>query len=122
MYFEDKCIGCGRCLEVCPSGAIGATEHMKLTGRSNELILGNAEKIFQLADEGRLDAQQLSLPVTAMRLPPLGAYVRSPLIRVLPQTPDSSTMDSARLGSTLDYVAAARHMNPYSLGHRLVDR
>ena len=29
--------------------------HMKLTGKSNELILGNAEGIFQLAGEGKLD-------------------------------------------------------------------
>jgi pyruvate formate lyase activating enzyme len=26
MVFEDKCIGCGHCIEVCPSGAIGATD------------------------------------------------------------------------------------------------
>jgi pyruvate formate lyase activating enzyme len=31
------------------------TEHIKLTGRSNDLILGNAKRIFQLAEEGRLD-------------------------------------------------------------------
>jgi len=30
-------------------------EHVKLTGRSNGLILGNAEKIFQLASEGIFD-------------------------------------------------------------------
>ena len=30
-------------------------EHVKLTGRSNDLIVRNAEKIFQLANEGRLD-------------------------------------------------------------------
>jgi pyruvate formate lyase activating enzyme len=29
--------------------------HLKLTGRSNDLILGNAERILQLADEGRLE-------------------------------------------------------------------
>jgi pyruvate formate lyase activating enzyme len=29
MYFEDKCIACGRCLEVCPSGAITATDTEK---------------------------------------------------------------------------------------------
>ena len=29
MYFEDKCIACGRCLEVCPSGAITATDTAK---------------------------------------------------------------------------------------------
>ena len=26
MAFQDKCIGCGRCLEVCPSEAIAATD------------------------------------------------------------------------------------------------
>jgi pyruvate formate lyase activating enzyme len=31
MYFEDKCIACGRCLEVCPSGAITATDAEKAT-------------------------------------------------------------------------------------------
>jgi pyruvate formate lyase activating enzyme len=31
MVFEDKCIGCGRCLEVCPSGAITATDTDKVT-------------------------------------------------------------------------------------------
>lgn len=30
MVFEDKCIGCGRCLEVCPSGAIAATDTEKV--------------------------------------------------------------------------------------------
>jgi pyruvate formate lyase activating enzyme len=29
MYFEAKCISCGRCLEVCPSGAITATDSGK---------------------------------------------------------------------------------------------
>jgi pyruvate formate lyase activating enzyme len=31
------------------------SQHVKLTGRSNDLILGNAERILQLANEGRLD-------------------------------------------------------------------
>jgi pyruvate formate lyase activating enzyme len=29
MFFEDKCIGCGRCLEVCPAGAIAMTDTEK---------------------------------------------------------------------------------------------
>ena len=32
-----------------------SVEHVKLTGRSNDLILGNAQRILQLADNGRLD-------------------------------------------------------------------
>jgi glycyl-radical enzyme activating protein len=30
MVFQDKCIGCGRCLEVCPSGAIAAADAEKV--------------------------------------------------------------------------------------------
>jgi hypothetical protein len=33
----------------------------------------------------------------------------------LPQAPNTSTIVEVRLGSTLDYVAAVRHMNPYPL-------
>jgi hypothetical protein len=41
---------------------------------------------------------------------------RSAPIDRLPQIPNTSTMVRVRLGSTLDYVAASRHMNPFPLG------
>lgn len=41
MFYENKCIGCGRCLEVCPSGVHIAKDGKHIIDREKCLLCGN---------------------------------------------------------------------------------
>ena len=53
-YYENKCVGCGECVSVCPSGAHGISENGHTfdrdkcmgCGKCEEVCLGDALKLY----------------------------------------------------------------------------